>query len=120
MASLLLPSGILAVTLGVVGGIAWLTSRLVGTDTPAGTDPAERRPCTATVRSISDAHMMINDSSAYQVRLRIQPEDGAPAYDATVRDTLTSTQAGLVHPGATFHCLVHPDDRTRIEVLWSE
>ncbi|BAL87406.1 hypothetical protein AMIS_21860 [Actinoplanes missouriensis 431] len=118
--SWLLPASILALTLGVVGGIAWLTSRLVDAEEIGDGHITAGRPCTATVRSVTVTNVTFDNDNVYQVDLHVQPDDGSPGYDATVRDTLTSAQAAAVHPGATFRCVTDHDDPTNIEVVWIE
>ncbi|WP_229074294.1 hypothetical protein [Actinoplanes sp. DH11] len=117
--SWLLPACILAVTVGVVGGIAWLASRLVDTGPQGEGQITGGRPCVATVRSVSDTNVRFDNDSIYHVDLRVQPDDGSAAYDASVRDALTAPVAGLVKAGATFRCVSDHDDHTRVEVFWT-
>ncbi|MEU5939049.1 hypothetical protein ABZ807_07630 [Micromonospora sp. NPDC047548] len=98
----------------------WLISSLIGVDHLSDEEIRDGRPCTATVLTVTDTHNSINENSVYEVKLRVQPTDGA-AYEATVRDALNSVEAGRVGAGATeFRCMIDRNEASRVEVFWSD
>ncbi|MCW3820622.1 hypothetical protein ONA91_39940 [Micromonospora sp. DR5-3] len=62
----------------------------------------------------------MNENTVYEFKLRVKPTDGA-AYEATLRDTLNSVEAGRVGAGTTdFRCVIDTDDASRVAVFWSD
>ncbi|MEU8817355.1 hypothetical protein [Actinoplanes sp. NPDC048796] len=102
-----------------MGGIAWLVYTAIGLDHLSDEEIRDGRACTAAVLSVQDTGSIINDDTVYEFELRVQPSDGA-GYEATVRDSLNSVEAGRVGAGTTeFRCVIDRNDASRVEVFWS-
>ncbi|BBH67502.1 hypothetical protein ACTI_41870 [Actinoplanes sp. OR16] len=116
----MLPLSIVTLTLGVVGAIAWMTSRVMDSDPALNHDTTNARPCTATIRSIADTNMILDDEHVYRIELDVKPSDGTAEHHVTLRDPLTAEQVNMATPGAVFECLADQDDPTRVEIVWSQ
>ncbi|MEU4693474.1 hypothetical protein [Actinoplanes sp. NPDC023714] len=116
----MLPLSIVVLTLGVVGAITWLASRVMDTDPTVEEDTINARPCHATVRSISDTNTILEGDHIYLIEITVQPYGNSPEHKVTIRNPLTSVQAEKAKPGAQFSCIVDRDDPTRVEVMWSQ
>ncbi|GIF16323.1 hypothetical protein [Actinoplanes teichomyceticus] len=106
--------------LGCMGGFFWLIDTMIGVDHLSDEQIRNGRACTAAVSSVQDTGSVVNDDTVYEFELRVQPSDGA-GYEATIRDSLNSVEAGRVGAGAAdFRCVIDRDDATRVEVFWSD
>lgn len=115
---LFIGAGVVAV-LGCVGGFVWLVYTAIGIDHLSEAEIRDGRACTATVLSVQDTGSTINDDTVYEFTLRVRPTAGG-GYDATIRDSLNSVEAGRVGAGTTeFRCVIDRDDASRVEVFWS-
>jgi hypothetical protein len=115
---ILIGAGILAF-LGCIGGFVWLIYTAIGVDHLSDEEIRDGRPCTAAVLSVQDTGSVINDKTVYEFELQVQPSGGA-GYEATIRDSLNSVEAGRVGAGTTeFRCVIDRDDASRVEVFWS-
>jgi L-aminopeptidase/D-esterase-like protein len=118
--AILIGIGVIGV-LGCGGGLFWLIDTLLGVDHLSEEQIRNGRACTAAVVSVQDTGSVINENTVYEFKLRVQPSDGA-GYEATVRDSLNSIEAGRVGAGAgatEFRCVIDRDDASRVEVFWS-
>ena len=105
--------------LGCMGGFVWLIYTAIGVDHLSDEQIRDGRPCTATVMSVQDTGSVINDNTVYEFTLLVQPSGGS-GYEATIRDSLNSVEAGRVGAGTTeFRCVIDRDDASRVEVFWS-
>ncbi|MFI5846085.1 hypothetical protein ACIA8K_40920 [Catenuloplanes sp. NPDC051500] len=105
--------------LGCVGGFIWFVYAAIGVDHLSDEEIRDGRACTAAVLSVQDTGSIINDDTVYELTLRVQPSDGT-GYEATIRDSLNSVEAGRVGAGTTeFRCVIDRDDASRVEVFWS-
>jgi hypothetical protein len=118
--SWMLPLSIIILTIGVISAIAWLASRLGDAEPGVEDEVATVRSCHATVRSITDTKTTHDGENLYQFELSVQPSDGSPARDMTLRDGLTSDEAERAHPGSKFPCLTDWDEPQRVEVIWTQ
>lgn len=115
---ILIGVGVLAF-LGFMAGAFWFAFKTIGVDHLSDEQIRDGRTCTANVISAQDTGSVLNEDTVYEFKLRVQPEDGA-AYDATVRDSLNSIEAGRVGAGTSeFRCVIDRDDASRVEVFWS-
>ncbi|MFI1990916.1 hypothetical protein [Actinoplanes sp. NPDC020271] len=103
-----------------MGGAFWLAYKAMGIDHLSDEQIRGGRTCSADVLSVQDTGSVLNENTVYEFRLQVHPEDGA-AYEATIRDSLNSIEAGRVGAGTDkFPCVIDRDDASRVEVFWSD
>jgi hypothetical protein len=110
--------GVVVVGLACAGVIT-LGIKATGIDHLSQAEIRAGRPCTATMLSIKETNFSQNSRRVYEFTLRVQPADGAAAYEDKVRDTLKQLEAARVGTGtAEFRCVIDRDDPSRVEVFW--
>lgn len=102
----------------ITGFVFWMIS-MTGIDHLSDDEIRTGRPCTATVLDMDDTNITYNKRRVYEFTLQVRPQDGAAAYEASVRDTLTPLESGRMSEGETeYRCVIDKDDAARVEVFW--
>ncbi|PWN03224.1 hypothetical protein DJ010_08885 [Nocardioides silvaticus] len=109
--------GVIAVGIGVLSGVLYLT----GSALSAAAGPAPTVPATIRIRSVRETGTYINERPRLEFELRVEPdaETEAAPYDVTKKATVPFTAIGSLRVGDGFRALVAgPEDPTSMEIDW--
>jgi hypothetical protein len=109
--------GVIAVGIGVLSGVLYLT----GSALSAAAGPSPTVPATIRIRSVRETGTYINERPRLEFELRVEPDaatEVAP-YDVTKKATVPFTAMGSLRVGDGFRALVAgPEDPTSMEIDW--